>query len=69
MEYGENRQADKDRGGFSERTCRDVLTKKDILYALRAISLIKKAENAVLSRQFPLFSSSVRTNPLLIQMP
>ena len=28
MERGENRSSDKDCGGFSERTCRDVLTKK-----------------------------------------
>ena len=55
MEYGENRPTDKVHGGFSQRTCGNVLTKKDILYALRAISLIKKAENAVLFQQFPLF--------------
>ena len=69
MEPGENCPADKDCSCFSERACGDVLTKKDILYALRAISLIKKAENAVLSQHFPLFSSSLRTNPLLIPMP
>ena len=28
MEYGENRPADKNCGGFSERTCRDVLNAK-----------------------------------------
>ena len=34
MEYGENRPADKNCGGFSERTCRDVLTEQNMPYAL-----------------------------------
>ena len=42
MERGENRSSDKDCGGFSERTCGNVLTKKDILYALRAILVMNQ---------------------------
>ena len=67
MEYGENRPADKNCSGFRQRTFGDVLTKKDILYALRAILIMHQKRKILYCLSIFRFFTSLflRTNPFV----